>query len=106
LMEHERITGGFVSDPYEAGWALEALAFVYVKSAPKEPGASLSIAVELSADGRRWLEDGTRLNHLEREGAYLLRVRHFGNWLRLRGTVEGLPEDGAFLVDIYWVFKG
>jgi hypothetical protein len=36
-----------------------------------------------------------------------LSLDHFGNWLRLAGTVSGGPDDGsaAVLVDIYWVLK-
>jgi hypothetical protein len=110
LMEHETINGDFTSDPYEAGWALEAMAFVYVKSAPKtienqEYPPSLNLRVQLSADGRRWVEDGTRLQPLTQPGSYLLRVSHFGNWLRIVGTTERIPSGEFFLIDIYWVFK-
>jgi len=85
------VTDGFESHPMEAGWATEAIFFLIVERVP-ETGASLSAAVEISADGINWIPEGTRLDDIRTPGHYFARVSHFGNWLRLKGIVSE-PAD-------------
>jgi hypothetical protein len=73
--------------PMEAGWAHEAIFFVTVEpGTPADAGARLE--VQLSADGIRWVDEGSVLE-LTGPGERLLRVSHFGGFLRLAGSVTG-----------------
>ena len=92
--------GAFATEPYEAGWAAEALIFIRVLSG----GVSKhSAAVQVSPDGIRWLDEGTRIALPDTAaGLTLARVTHFGNWLRLAGE---LPPGQACTVMVYFVLK-
>ena len=99
--------GAFATEPYEAGWADEALAMIYVRETAG-PAPQLVLRAQISADGARWFDHPAQPLRLEKSGGYSLPLAHFGNWLRLAGEVTGGPADGtpAFVVDIYWVLKG
>lgn len=99
--------GVFFTEPYEAGWADEALAMVYVRECAGTP-PRLELRAQISADGVRWLDHDTPPLVLEQAGTSHLALARFGNWLRLAGTVSGGPGDGsaAFVLDLYWVLKG
>jgi hypothetical protein len=98
--------GSFELDPYEVGWATEAIAFVYVHQA-YGPSPSVFLRAQIAADGERWVDRGPTLGPITQAGSYFLSLTHFGNWLRLAGEVSGGPEDGspAFSMDVYWVLK-
>ncbi|MSU89390.1 hypothetical protein GE300_07125 [Rhodobacteraceae bacterium 2CG4] len=83
LARNEDWTGTAATEPYEAGWAREAVIFV---RALKEPtGPQPRAIVEMSPDGMHWLPEGTALALPETEGGIAMaRISHFGNWLRLR----------------------
>lgn len=72
--------------PYECGWADEAIFFVETNSAA---GAIVSLRVQLSADGIRWIDEGTRI---EVSDTAFARITHFGGFIRLAGTVR--DDDG------------
>jgi hypothetical protein len=108
LQDPTAVSGEFVTDPYEAGWASEAIAFIYVRSVPdraRADRAQLEAWAEVSADGLRWVADETAFAPITAPGGYRLRVTHFGNWLRLAGRASGATEDSPFVIDSYWVFK-
>lgn len=83
----ETITDGYTTEPYEAGWASEAVVFAQTV----EGGFATVLHVQISADGMNWLDEGSRLDIAADTPAAFARVRHFGNWLRLRAEV---PESG------------
>lgn len=99
--------GPYVSEPYEAGWALEAIAMLYVRSIAG-PAPRFDLRAQISADGQRWIDCGRAFGPISAPGGYFLTLTQFGNWLRLAGDVSGGPEDGspAFVIDLYWVLKG
>lgn len=98
--------GAYESEPYEAGWASEALAMVYVVETTGK-NASLQLRVQISADGQRWINYGASLPAISGVGGYALPVEHFGNWLRLVGYVSGGTQGSpTFVIDFYWVLKG
>ncbi|MGH8964355.1 MAG: hypothetical protein ACRDXB_03360 [Actinomycetes bacterium] len=74
--------------PYECGWADEAIFFVELHD--PEPDVALRLRVQLSADGIRWLDEGTVIE--TGTGAFA-RVGHFGGFLRLAGAAH--RPDGA-----------
>lgn len=73
--------------PYECGWADEAIFFVELHDA--EEGTVLTLRVQLSADGIRWLDEGTVL---ETRDSTFARITHFGGFVRLAGSATA--RDG------------
>ena len=74
--------GSIATEPYEAGWALEAV--IFVRALGDAAGTPGEARVELSPDGMRWLPEGTTLPLPgRRDETTVARVRHFGNWLRI-----------------------
>src|SRR5688572_24661753 len=96
----EPLTGDFTTEPYEAGWATEAVAFVRLIEARAD--VTLSARVQISPDGLHWIDEGTALPDLV-EGMAFARVREFGNWLRLAGTVG--PAGTSVRGLVYFVLK-
>jgi len=73
--------------PFEAAWASEAIFFLRVESS--DPAATLTAKVQISADGVRWIDEGTEFAPIAGTGDYFVRVGHLGGWLRLDGTITG-----------------
>ena len=94
IARNETWTGASATEPYEAGWATEAVFFVRALKAGK--GAPTEAHVEISPDGMRWIREGaslilpTAIDQLA-----VARVRHFGNWLRL---ATDLPDEAEATV--------
>lgn len=79
---NETWSGQAASEPYEAGWAREAVFFVRALKAPTGP--SPRAEVEISPDGMHWVPEGTSFDMpAGRDGVAVARVSHFGNWLRV-----------------------
>jgi hypothetical protein len=91
---NERWTGSAATEPFEAGWAREAVIFI---RALKEPeGEQPQAKVEISPDGMRWASEGTEaLMPSRKDDIAVLRVRHFGNWLRIAAD---FPPDAECTV--------
>jgi hypothetical protein len=83
IARNELWQGSSATEPHEAGWAIEALIFVRAL-AIDGPLTPVPVSVQVSADGMRWVDEGTRFE-LPRtiEADSWARIRHFGNWLRL-----------------------
>lgn len=90
VSRNERWSGDAASEPYEAGWAHEAVFFV---RALKDPiGKMPKCRVEISPDGMHWAPEGTEFTMpLQRDGIAVARLKGFGNWLRVATRFE----DGA-----------
>lgn len=93
--------GRVATEPWEAGWATEAIFFVRVLDADS-PVAETSLQVQLSPDGIRWSDEGTALALPAEPGQAFCRVTHFGNWLRLSGVI---PDGARLRVIVYLVLK-
>ncbi len=102
LERREEIDGPFTSQPFEAAWASEAIYFIAIE-AIEGRGARLDAHAQISADGIRWMDEGSALADIDREGNRFLRVRHFGGWLRLRLSVRG--QGARFKVTVHLVLK-
>ncbi|MDE0141980.1 MAG: hypothetical protein OXI80_09995 [Caldilineaceae bacterium] len=85
----EALRGSFATEPYECGWAGEAIFFVRILERVGNL-EGITLHVQISPDGIRWCDEGTAITLGEEEVAFG-KVAHFGNWLRLSGR---LP-DGA-----------
>lgn len=88
--------------PMETGWASEALFFLWVEEIEGE-NARLHAQVELSADGIHWIPEGTAFPVVQESGHYFVKVRHFGNWLRVSGKVTG--EKARMKLSVYLHLK-
>jgi len=95
-------TEDFQTCPYEAGWASECIFFIMVEKL-SGVNPALTAAVEISHDGVRWAKEGTVSEPITQEGLHFLRVKHFGNWLRLNCRVGG--ESPVFRLNIQIALK-
>lgn len=94
IARNEVWAGEVLTEPYEAGWAHEAIFFVRaLGAATGVPGVA---QVQISPDGIHWVDEGTSFALPVAEGAVGFgRVAHFGGYLRLRAH---LPEGAALRV--------
>jgi hypothetical protein len=101
VARNERWTGAVATEPYEAGWAREAVLFVRaLKDAEGAPGTA---RVEISPDGMRWAPEGTTFPLPKRaDDVTFARVAHFGNWLRIAAD---LPDGAALTVLVTYHLK-
>ena len=88
LARNEVWQGEALTEPYEAGWAREAVFFVRAL----EAGGALDGAtaqVQLSPDGIHWVDEGSGFALPAAAGALTFgRVAHFGGYLRLRAVLS------------------
>lgn len=93
---------GFETEPYEAAWAKEAVFFVRALRADGIP-ADATASVQISPDGIHWCDEGTTIAiPRDADRVTFARVRHFGGFLRLSGS---LPEDASATVMVYLALK-
>ncbi|MGO4174771.1 hypothetical protein [Bosea sp. TAF32] len=94
VARNETWTGTSATEPYEAGWAKEAIVFV---RALKDPEGSLPKArIEISADGMHWCHEGSEFAlPAAKDAVTCQRLSHFGNFLRVAAT---LPDGAAVTV--------
>ena len=84
----EPITDGYCSEPYEAGWAVEAILFSRLLVPPSNPVRG-QWWVEISPDGIHWVtESPPQPMPLDSEHVVYYRLSHFGNWIRIRVALE------------------
>jgi hypothetical protein len=101
VARNERWSGVAATEPYEAGWATEAIIFMRALAIEHGPEAVAEVLpttarVQISADGMRWIDEGTTLPLPQStELDTCARVAHFGNWLRV---VTELPADTTMKV--------
>lgn len=81
--------GAFSTEPYECGWAKEAIFFVRALEAEASYLTGMA-KVQISPDGIRWIDEGSVFSLPEHtEQTSFCRVSHFGNWLRIVGDTAG-----------------
>lgn len=101
IERNKRVSAGFETEPYEAGWASEARWFVRVME--MEAGARLTFTPQISPDGLFWCDEGSAPLTIDAPGVGSLALHGFGQWLRLRGSVAG--GEGAARIMIYLALK-
>lgn len=94
--------GAFATEPQECAWATEALFFIRVLEG--SPPAGAVARVELGPDGIHWCPEGTevRIPAAGPAETTCARVREFGGWLRLAGS---LPAGTSLQVLVHLVLK-
>ncbi|MGF7051174.1 hypothetical protein GGC47_000334 [Bosea sp. OAE752] len=86
VARNESWTGASATEPYEAGWAKEAIVFVRALKAPVGPLPKAR--VEISADGMHWCPEGSEFDlPAAKDAVTFQRLAHFGNFLRIAATV-------------------
>ncbi len=94
IARNEAWSGTAATEPYEAGWASEAVVFVRALAIERRPDAPADVLpptarVQMSADGMRWIDEGTTFPMPQSTDLdTCARVTRFGNWLRV---VTDLP---------------
>lgn len=101
VARNETWTGESATEPYEAGWAKEAIVFVRALKAPK--GKLPRARIEISADGMHWAPEGSSFELPATQDAVTFqRLAHFGNFLRVCAS---LPEGGEIVVLVTYHLK-
>ena len=95
--------GAFASEPYEVGWASEAIIFLRTLEATGASSEPLRADVQISPDGMHWCDEGTSLSLSVKPGVTFAKVKHFGGWLRIVGT---LPPGVSIKLILYYSLKG
>ena len=102
VARNERWAGSVATEPYEAGWASEAV--VFVRALGDATGALGDAQVEISPDGMRWVAEGARFPLPARaDEVTFARVKHFGGWLRIAAD---LPDGAEVVVLVTFHLKG
>ncbi len=94
VARNEPWSGSVATEPYEVGWAHEAI--IFVRALAVSGAGAAEARVQISPDGMHWADEGTRfaLPSNTAEVTYA-RVRHFGLWLRIAAD---LPDGLALKV--------
>jgi hypothetical protein len=92
----------FQTLPYEAGWASECIFFIMVEDISGQ-NSQLIAEVEISHDGVYWVKEGTISESIAHKGLHFVRVKHFGNWLRLNCKISG--DAPSFRLNIQIALK-
>jgi hypothetical protein len=77
--------GRFETEPFEAGWAGEAVFFIRSLSGHLSGNRA---RVQISPDGMHWCNEGTEIDLPMDGDVTFCRVNSFGNWLRLAGETQ------------------
>jgi len=99
IAREELWRGASVTEPVEAGWATEAVFFLRGMDAGQ--GDLPQVRAQISPDGMRWVDEGAAVAMpRNKDDMEFLRVRHFGNWLRLKAD---LPQGAqcSLLVSVH-----
>ncbi|EHR60465.1 hypothetical protein [Saccharomonospora cyanea] len=102
LERYRVLEGDFVTEPYEAAWAGEARWFVQVLES-SQPKTRIRITTQISPDGLHWCDADVPTQFTEGKTLISWPVREFGQWLRIKGCVEG--EGESVKVQIYLTLK-
>jgi hypothetical protein len=102
LEKNSTFESDFATEPYEAGWALEARWFVRILES--SPGIRLTVTPQISPDGLFWCDEGSEPLVMEQPGLASLPLGNFGQWLRLDVRLGG--EHPRVKVLIYLALKG
>lgn len=83
------------SEPYECGWAREAIVYLRALKHPVRT-ENVRARIEYSPDGIRWVDSGLDFAlPTQADQISWIPVNHFGNWLRV---AVDLPDGAAITV--------
>ncbi len=87
--------GRLDSEPYEAGWADEVIAYVRVHTI--EPNANFSAKLQISPDGINWVDEGASIDSVDEDCVSFMKATHFGGWLRICATCTASCKITTYL---------
>ncbi len=90
------------TEPYETGWADEALVFVKVRAGLLDQ-STLRAQVQVSPDGIDWADLPDVAAVLNGRSMAAVPVRGFGGWLRVALSAD---QDQPVVVSVYLALKG
>ena len=93
--------GDWITEPYEAAWAVEAIAFVRVLER-RNIDLPVTLRAQISPDGIHWRDEGSALVIPPDGDVAFVKLSHFGGWLRLAGALD---EDEGMKVVLYLNLK-
>lgn len=77
--------GVFETEPYEVGWASEAIFFIRSLGGSAQDDVA---RVQITPDGMIWCDESTQCQLPRDQDVTFCKVSHFGNWLRLAGETR------------------
>lgn len=99
IARNELWKGRAATEPFEAGWAREAVIFIRALEDPV--GRQPKARVEISPDGIHWIPEGTEFDMPAGKNAIACaRISHFGNWLRVSAELES-GSNSTVLVTLH-----
>lgn len=93
----------FSSEPYECGWADEALFFLTVHEEMADFNHIL-VRPKISPDGVHWVSAPCDAIQVNEPGLYAIAQSHFGGWLRLELSLEGAAQTA--MITLHLALKG
>lgn len=90
------------SEPYETAWADEAVIFLRNLESVGTPEEARAW-IQISADGMRWVDEGSSMAVPAEGQVTFCRIRHFGGFVRVK-TV--LPHGSSFKALLSIALKG
>ena len=93
----------FFTEPFEVGWADEAIFFVKIHEINADD-AVVSPIIQISADGIDWVDFESKMPIIHEKGTHYKSVRDFGGWLRLKCEISG--RDPEIKVTVQLALKG
>lgn len=99
LERMQKYDTGFETEPYETGWASEAMFFIRTHAISGR-NVALDSQVQVSADGINWINEGTEFPTIREVGDHFVKVSHFGGWLRITCHLTGEQPEAEITVQL------
>ena len=101
VARNERWTGAAATEPYEAGWAKEAV--IFVRALADATGSAVRPRRDLARRHALGARGHDVCAAAEADEVTFARVGHFGNWMRVAAD---LPDGAALTVLVTYHLKG
>ena len=95
----------FATEPYETGWAGEAMFFIRIHEMTGKK-VSLEARVQVSVDGINWVDEGTRFSPTNSTGEHFIKVTHFGGWFCIAGVCPHSAGSSLRFICRHWYSVG
>lgn len=97
------IKNTFLTEPYECGWANEALFFLTVH--PEQADfTQIVVRPKISPDGIHWIDAPGEATRVDKPGTIAIAQSHFGGWLCLELTLADAKQ--AAMITLHLALKG
>ena len=93
----------FLTEPYECGWANEALFFLTVHPEMAD-FAKIVVRPKISPDGIHWIDAPAGATSVDKPGTIAIAQSHFGGWLCLELSLAGATQ--STLITLHLALKG